>query len=185
MLCQVCNKTDATLRITRLVHGSVEELHVCEECAIRTSPYHAKLAKKRQKEKLSVENLLKDLLEKNDPGTTAEKGVVIPVDFVKTSTSCPSCGLEFRVYKQTFMLGCPDCYDSFGERLAADIERIHGTTEHHGGPPPESTLMQDIQSRLRDLRSELEDSVADEDFERAAQIRDAIRKVQEEAEEKK
>ena len=33
MLCQVCNKNEATVHYTKIINGEIEELHICEECA--------------------------------------------------------------------------------------------------------------------------------------------------------
>ena len=34
MLCQICNKRAATVHYTKIVNGEMEELHLCEECAL-------------------------------------------------------------------------------------------------------------------------------------------------------
>jgi protein arginine kinase activator len=174
MICQNCNKTEARIRITRISGGQAEDLHVCPECAVIISPYHAKMAKKQKKELLSVESLLKEVLEEQGGGLVEEI-----VEAPATLPICPSCGLTFRAYKQTCMLGCPDCYDSFGELLARDIKRLHGTLEHKGERVSTPSAPEiDLQSRLRLLRDELEEAVTGEDFSRAAKLRDEIRRLQ-------
>ena len=73
------------------------------------------------------------------------------------------------------------------------LERIHGATRHVGKVPaalrdavaasavaataaPGPTAPGD--ARLRDLRADLEHAVASEEYERAAALRDAIRKLE-------
>lgn len=183
MICQICQKQNFTLRITRLKDGVAEELRVCEDCAVRVSPYHAKLTKKKNLDKASVESLLNDLLSKQEGGGPLEDLLQLGAR-VDLSATCPSCGLDFQRYKQTYMLGCPDCYDSFGERLTEDIRRIHGATEHvTGRTPPAIRRNLDAQARARALRQELEECLEAEDYAAAARLRDEIRRLQEEGEE--
>lgn len=113
MLCQNCGKNNFTLKITRILDGVAEEMKVCEDCAVKISPYHAKIAKKKNLDKTSVENLLKDLLSKQDVTGQLEE-VLLGAKVVDLSATCGNCGLDFQRYKQTYMLGCPECYDSFG-----------------------------------------------------------------------
>lgn len=167
------------MKITRIVDGAAVEYNVCDECAATVSPHHAKINKKKKVDTLSVENLLKDLLSQQEAigvkmGLEGDAPAELPV--------CPSCGLEFLRYKQTFMLGCPDCYDAFGEYLLADLKKIHGATEHMGGRLAVSRSLIDLQARLRTLRHELDECVQSENFDRAAQLRDQIRRIQSEHE---
>ncbi|CAN5353747.1 hypothetical protein BH09SUM1_BH09SUM1_25170 [soil metagenome] len=177
MLCQLCSKADATIRITRIANKAVEELHVCEDCAAKASPYNAKLAKKKQIDKLSVENLLKDLLQQQEAGMIADLN---PPSGAPSADAllCPGCGLDFEKYRRTYMLGCPTCYDSFGERLLSDIRKIQGAVQHVGSRPVVENTYQDMQEKIRGLRVELEDAVECEEFARAVRIRDEIKKLQ-------
>ena len=179
MLCQNCGKQNFTLKITRIRDGVAEEVKVCEDCALQISPYHAKIAKKKNLDKTSVENLLKDLLSKQEVSGALEE-VLLGSKVVDLSATCGSCGLDFQRYKQTYMLGCPECYDSFGERLLSDIQRIHGATEHVAGKTSGTVRRNlDTQARSRALRQELEECLDSEDYARAARIRDELRKLQE------
>ncbi|MBI1292029.1 hypothetical protein GC173_12425 [bacterium] len=175
MICQNCQKAEATIRITRISQGKPTDMNLCGECALELSPYHAKLAKKKQADLLSVENLLKEML--HEQGGAIEE---VTEEVEAEGAVCPSCGLDFSAYKRTCMVGCADCYDSFGDLILRDIMKLHGATEHRGervSTPPAPTM--DMQARLRMMKDELEECVANEDFERAAVLRDEIRSLQE------
>ncbi len=175
MLCQVCQKRDAVMKITKLLDGAVSDYSVCRECAGNVSSHHAKITKSQSQ---TVQNLLKELLAQGEAaGAITVEGVNFP-----NMPACSHCGLDFLKYKQTFMLGCPHCYDEFGEFLLADIRKVHNATQHIGERLRTSVELVDMQGRLRQLKQELDESIREEDFERAVRVRDQIRTLQREQE---
>ncbi len=172
MLCQNCQKNEVKLKITRLVNGVPEELKVCEECAIKLSPYHAKLAKKREADKQSVEKMLQDLIgQASEEAATGTAG--------DGSPQCESCGLTYKRFRKTYMLGCPDCYDAFGEHLLEDIRRHHGADRHvPDRSEAQLTRTVDVETRIKALRLELDECIQSEDFDRAVRLRDEIRELE-------
>ena len=127
----------------------------------------------------------------------AIKGVNTPVselltNFVKlhsgTGTkagqdlSCADCGLTFAHFREHTLLGCTNCYKVFEPALATLIERAHeGGTHHVGKVPRRAGAGEHRQMRLMCMRKELDEAVAAENFERAAQLRDDIRSFEEQA----
>ncbi|MHC5109482.1 MAG: UvrB/UvrC motif-containing protein [Planctomycetota bacterium] len=135
------------------------ERHLCEQCA--------------EKEGIIV---------KHHPTTNA-----ILHDFIKQKTgmgsgdgpTCPKCGLSFREFQSTGQLGCPHDYEVFRELLTPLIERAHEDATHHVGKLPgnvEAPVRQ--QSSLVRLRRELQDAINDENYERAAKVRDEIKAME-------
>ena len=175
MLCQHCGKQDSSIKITRIANGTVDESNVCADCAMLVSPHQAKLLKKQRSEPLTVENILKELLAQSEGGAFAKSAAE---GTVAEGTECGSCGLEFHRYKKTGMLGCPDCYDAFAERLEQDLRKIHGATIHVGESVVARVEVIDHAARVRALKVELEEAIANEDYAHAARLRDEIRKYQ-------
>lgn len=96
-----------------------------------------------------------------------------------TKKSCATCGTGFRAFRQSGVLGCPDCYDAFAEQLGPMIERAqNGGTSHAGKCPKRGGASIDRQLRLQQLFKELEDAVAAEQYERAAELRDRLRELE-------
>lgn len=174
MKCERCGKNEAVIKLTRIRQGSVEELHVCQVCAAEISPYQAKLAMKKQ---LSVDTLLKELLEQQQGAKVIAEGP--GGKKIQGVEPCPTCGLDYMRYKSTLMLGCPDCYDAFGEALLADLEKMHGATQHVGTRREGAQTLMDWQARHRMLQAELQESVENEDYTRAATLRDELKKLEE------
>lgn len=88
---------------------------------------------------------------------------------------CPSCGMTYNQFTQLGRFGCPDCYDSFSSRLEPLLRRIQTGTSHTGKVPVKSGATLQQKRRLEALRRELQQAVANEQFERAAELRDQIK----------
>lgn len=158
-LCQHCNQCKATVHITDAIPEK-RERHLCEECA--------------EKEGVII---------KQTPHTTNE----IIQEFIKAKTglgkasdkSCPKCGLTFREFRLKGQLGCPYDYEAFREYLTPLIQRAHDGGTHHVGKVPvteDRTVVK--QSKLLKLRRHLDRAVAEEDYERAASLRDQISQLE-------
>ncbi|MCP3905631.1 MAG: hypothetical protein GY715_18550 [Planctomycetes bacterium] len=89
---------------------------------------------------------------------------------------CRTCGTSFASFRRTGLLGCSDCYTAFERHLAGMIERAqNGATSHAGKCPRRGGASIDRQLRVQRLFKELEDAVAAEQYERAAELRDRLR----------
>ena len=100
------------------------------------------------------------------------------------------CGTTFYNISKTGKVGCPDCYETFKNELAAVLKKINGSKQHTGrcpqrfknGQTAENKLSQtetqeDIETKLR---KQLEEAIKCENFEEAAKIRDQIKALKEE-----
>lgn len=96
----------------------------------------------------------------------------------KARKACPTCGISFGQFRQAGTLGCPDCYESFAEQLTPLIERAqNGATHHRGKTPRRAGASVDRQLLIQQLVKELDQAVAAEQYERAAQLRDRLRSL--------
>jgi len=87
---------------------------------------------------------------------------------------CPGCHISFAEFRKTMRLGCEECYTAFREQLLPTLKRIHNATRHAGHVPPSGgDATRDFE--LQRLRRELKKAIQDEDYERAAAMRDRIR----------
>jgi protein arginine kinase activator len=94
---------------------------------------------------------------------------------VEAGVACPRCGLTYADFRRVGRLGCGTCYETFGSELRPLLRRIHGSIEHTGCVP--SGLAEDHLRRkeMMKLKRELSLAVQDEEYEKAATLRDAIR----------
>jgi protein arginine kinase activator len=163
MKCQRCEK-QATFHITEIAKPEVIEVHLCEECA------RAYLAAQNEDggEAPSM------AVEQTKIGQTAEE--LARLD----QKTCPVCGITFYEFRQQGRLGCPHDYVCFETELEPLLLNIHDGTKHKGKRPVRGSQNTDRQTDLIRLRREMKDSVEREDYERARELRDQIRTVENE-----
>ncbi|MFH0963952.1 MAG: UvrB/UvrC motif-containing protein [Planctomycetota bacterium] len=165
MLCMVCKKNPATVQITDIRGGQKKQVNLCAECA------------KGQGVIIKAQDALAALLA--NIGQLAAKELEKGADL-----RCPSCGTSFADFRTRGRLGCPRDYEVFREMLEPLLMKIHGSLSHTGrSPAPKgreegaSGAMQRAR-QLTELREELKRAVAGEEYERAAELRDEIQKLE-------
>ena len=77
-------------------------------------------------------------------------------------------------------MGCPDCYTEFREEILPTLIKIHGKTEHKGISPENSgsaeTNAENTQvDEITKLENELKTAIENEEFEKAAELRDILK----------
>lgn len=159
MLCQHCKKQTATVHLTDLVKGEKRERHLCESCASQEGVV--------VKQHVSVPDLLNSFL-------MSQSGVQ-----EMARLRCPDCGMTFIEFRSQGLLGCPNDYEVFGEALGSVIERAQEGKTHHIGKTPGQPMEVNSTERERlSLQRELRDAVENEDYERAARLRDRLAELQ-------
>ncbi len=160
MLCQHCKKQTATVHLTDLVKGEKRERHLCEACASEEGVI--------VKQHVSVPDLLNSFLMSQSGAQELAR------------LRCPECGMTFMEFRSQGLLGCPNDYEVFGEALGGVIERAQeGRTHHTGRGPGKPPVETDATERERQsLQRELRDAVENEDYERAARLRDRLAELQ-------
>ncbi|MFO7941138.1 MAG: UvrB/UvrC motif-containing protein [Bacillota bacterium] len=166
MLCEICGQAEATVHITRTVNGETKEMHLCPKCAAAAGHLPWTSAKE-----FPVGTLFGGLLD----FTGGSEGIRSTTPTRRDV--CPTCGSSYESFRETGFLGCTDCYDAFADVLEPLLKKIHGDTIHRGkrpvGTPEESRA-----ATIERLREELQRSVELEEYERAAEIRDEIKRLE-------
>lgn len=170
MQCQHCKQHTATIHLTEIKDGQRSEMHMCEACA--------------QKQGLAVKNhiplneLLSTLLASQAQVVNSSSG---SSQFeVDEDMTCPTCGMTLVQFQKESLLGCANDYEVFDNTLRTVIEKTQGGNITHCGKVPSrapSTIAKQVETM--NLRSQLDDAVKTEDYERAAQLRDEIGKIDE------
>ena len=93
---------------------------------------------------------------------------------------CPRCGLLYSAFKETGRLGCAECYAAFQFQLRPLLRRIHGDTRHKGKSPTRDSEGVSRSRQMQRMYDELQRAVEREEFERAAELRDEIKKLERE-----
>ncbi|EEG78234.1 UvrB/UvrC motif-containing protein [Dethiobacter alkaliphilus] len=170
MLCQECQKKPATVHLTQIVDDEQSVQHLCEQCAQEKGDFHFD-----GHPPFSIHNLLTGLMNMD----AQPSGQVIGYS---TKVQCENCGLTYAQFGQIGRFGCSRCYPTFGERLLPLMRRIHGSTQHVGKVPTKAGGVVKLRRSIEEMRAELQALVAREEFEKAAEVRDQIRRMETEIE---
>jgi len=160
MICQSCEKAQATTHVKTIINGELTQYSLCTECA----------------RKLGYGNLLTGL--GCDFGSLLGGffGEVKPED--ADTLHCKGCKSSFDDIVRGGKVGCAECYHTFYNRLIPLIQRIHGNTTHCGKVPGSESLQPLPKNQLSLMRSELRDAIESENFEHAAILRDRIKELE-------
>ena len=165
MKCQICQKKKATVHLTELIDDQVTELHICEDCAREKSV--------QMEQQFGLADLLAGLSDFGKPVTAEKTQQVI---------QCQFCETTYQEFKKHGRLGCSECYQSFRSQLANLLKKIHGASHHTGKKPLHFKGQAEQQvlpsDDLEELKQQLHQAVLSEDYEKAAQLRDKIRAME-------
>ncbi|OAJ72192.1 hypothetical protein AYJ08_18805 [Brevibacillus sp. SKDU10] len=178
MNCEECGKRPATLHLTKIVNGEKSETHICEQCAKEKGEYFSGFGN------FGLNNLLAGLLN-FDPMNKGVSSQQINQNTVSPLTRCETCGLTYTQFSKSGRFGCSDCYNHFGAKLDPLFRRIHGNTQHMGKVPERTGSQLKIKKDLQQLKTALQQHIATEEFEKAAEIRDRIRALEQKIEQSK
>ncbi len=168
MKCQHCDKP-ATFHITELTGGKPHELHLCEDHARQ---YLTQSTAEPAENTTMAAALAHQMAQQMQVGQTAE--ALAKLD----QQSCPVCGVTFYEFRSQGRLGCPHDYVCFQEQLEPLILNIHGEGEHVGKTPKSGSGGSRKRTQLIRLRREMKDAVHEENYERASELRDLLRKAE-------
>ena len=174
MLCQECEEHPATLHFTKIVNGEKVEYHICDTCAKDKGEYIP------GSKSFSIHQLLSGLLDTENlfSAGTEESGEA--KQHVKERLRCPHCGLTYSQFAEMGRFGCARCYEAFDGKLDPIFRRIHGGNDAHAGKIPKRQGKDlHVHREIEQLRQTMKEQIEAEEFEKAAEIRDQIRSLQE------
>jgi len=150
MKCDICGIREAVMFIQEVTPSSTRELHLCAECA----------AEKR--------------ISTDGGRLEVPLGKIFPMR--PENRLCRICGLSLADLRKYRRAGCPNCYKDFSSEIYAILSGSKGGT--YTGSLPKRIA--GFRSRLEDravLENSLNESVAREDYEKAAVYRDRLREL--------
>jgi protein arginine kinase activator len=156
MTCQRC-RDEASVHLTEMIDGRRQELHLCLPCARK-----AGLVLPESPPLLALDAVIQNLI-------VANVGELVGA---LAELRCSYCGLRFMEFRCEGRLGCPHDYEAFDQGLTPLLRRTHGATRHIGKFPRRHRAK--ATPRLQ-LRAQLREAVAREDYELAARLRDQLR----------
>ncbi|WP_282142399.1 UvrB/UvrC motif-containing protein [Cytobacillus oceanisediminis] len=171
MICQECNQRPATLHFTKVVNGEKAEFHLCEKCAQEKG----EMFMLGSGSGFSINNLLAGLLNIQPAFQEAGQDAFQQEKILQ----CEQCSLTFQQFIKVGRFGCANCYETFKDQLNPILRRLHsGNFSHSGKIPARIGGTIHLRRNIDDLKNNLKEMIAKEEFERAAELRDEIRKLE-------
>jgi protein arginine kinase activator len=170
MLCENCKKNEASVHFTQIINGEKKEFNICESCAKEADGFQI-AGDMGFGSSFSFLNILSGIMDYMGPSQNISKSQVL---------TCKNCGTTYNEFKKYGLLGCSECYKNFSPAIIPVIKRVQGNLEHVGKIPKKLGKEIMEKRRLSKLKEELQKAIANEEYEKAAQIRDDIKSLQSE-----
>ena len=149
MLCEKCGKNEATFYYKENINGTEKAYHLCADCAKKLE---------ESGEIRSFDGNFFDSMNKIFSGDNLFGSLFAPIGQRhalgagnREKKTCPLCGSTFEDIVENGKLGCPMCYEVFGDALPATIQRIHGRTKHTGNVPKRFRAALEAKEKLQKL----------------------------------
>lgn len=160
MLCDNCKKREASVRYEENINGDKKEINLCTVCSKELG--------------ILSHNFMDNML-----FSFFDEPLSIGYEKVKEE-KCPKCGYTFSDYANTGFLGCDECYSTFTSKLEPVLHKLHGKSHHVKLKDNISTGKP--KNKLEELQEQLKESIEKEEYEKAAVLRDKIKKIKERGE---
>lgn len=173
MLCEKCNKNTANVHFVKIINGVKQEMNICEKCAKDLDGVNF-VADKSVDSPFYFQSLISGIMDYI--GQTSK-------DTTDTQVTCSNCGMTYSEFKKNGLMGCSECYKEFNSTVVPVIKRVQGNVEHVGKVPNKAGKGLVDRKNLMKLKEELQRCILEEEYERAAEIRDEIKALQQKMEE--
>jgi protein arginine kinase activator len=167
--CQACGHRPAVVEFIQVTGDTRRELSLCRECALSMGVR----AQVEAFQRLS-QLLLHDMTISGIPDEMR----------AALSAKCSACGLVFAEFVKTGLLGCPQCYEDFKDLLKPVLRRMHGVTKKPAASQTQKKAegvhehTEDMVAETREqLEMELHLALLEEDYEKAAALRDKLKNL--------
>ena len=171
MICNKCGQNHAEIYYKQTINGNTVEYALCSKCAEEL----------KMNGKLNIKMPLDDFPFGiyGDELMGLKELFGLPHDnrqrAVAEKKKCTLCSSTFDDLVKTGRIGCAECYKVFADELKANIERIHGKNEYMGKGNVQPMEEQPKPNEIVELKKQLEQAINEQEFEKAAVLRDKIR----------
>ncbi|MFH1066438.1 MAG: UvrB/UvrC motif-containing protein [bacterium] len=159
MLCERCKSEEATVFVTQVINGETHKVDLCARCAKEMGVTDVS--------GFSLADLLLNL-HAEEPSLGSSLGEEV---------KCPKCDYTQEQLQKTGRMGCAECYETFKDLLRGFFKDFHRAAHHCGKKPARQIGLIGEEQHLKDLQKELETSISEEKFEKAAWLRDQIKAI--------
>lgn len=179
MLCQKCHKKTASVFISSIINGQETKMYLCSDCAKDYPLFNFNF-----QEPFSIKDVMDKFNIDDNSLSEDEYNKLLEIDKDSIDKSgkeiiCPNCYSTYDEYRETGKLGCSKCYEAFEKQLKPILKNIYGYEDYIGKIPKNSDNEIYISNEIRILKEDLNRAVEQEEYEKAADIRDKIKELEE------
>ena len=172
LVCQECNENPATIHFTKIINGEKTEFQLCENCSKKKGDM---VLFNNVNGPFSIHNLLAGLMNLDNNFEQKQKSSIQETE----ELHCQKCKMTYSQFTNLGRFGCSECYKVFDKQLMPILRRLHsGNSSHTGKIPQRIGGSINLQRQIDDLKKALQVSIQQEEFERAAELRDEIRTLE-------
>lgn len=162
--CEMCGEEGSVIHLLRVQDGEVTHTRLCHDCAETLAGETEGIALV-----LAVPAALRRIA-----GTKAREEALEPPGGRDENRVCTVCGTTLADLKEMGLVGCPVCYQVFGEQLWGAVQEGADPVEHLGKIPHRGPASDSVRHEVIRLKRMLNELVRTERFEEAAGVRDRL-----------
>ncbi|MDU4862841.1 MAG: UvrB/UvrC motif-containing protein [Terrisporobacter othiniensis] len=176
MLCQKCHKKTASVFISSIINGQESRMYLCNDCAKNYPLFNF-----NSQDPFSIKDVMEkfDISEDDSIETKKENLLAMDKDCEESEIVCPNCYSTYNEYRETGKVGCSKCYEVFEKQLKPILRNIYGYEEYIGKSPKKDNSHIYPSKEMITLKEDLNRAVEQEEYEKAAYIRDKIKELEE------
>lgn len=167
MLCDECGKNEANFIIKMMTEDGVRERNLCPECVKK---YNIR------QNQVGFGDIMKLF-----GGFNRKREEEAEEYSEHDDMTCFACGMTFGEFRKKRQLGCSECYSEFAEPLKKLYPDVF-SRRHTGRTPARAGGDGGVAQNIERLMRELQSAIDEENYERAAQVRDEVRQLRARAE---
>lgn len=166
MLCQNCGKNEATTHIKQVINGDTAERHLCSECA-----EHLATATRSR----ASASMLPDF-----------SGISSAMQSIRSARrerwfAARNAALRSMISSARAESAARSATKFFYNELKPSLQRIHGQIHHSGKIASTAEPVSEEEAKIdekEELKKQMDEAVAAQNFELAAQLRDRIKELE-------
>ena len=179
MLCEICKKNVATVKVVKSVNGNTSQLNICLECAnINVNDMQEQISENdiARIDKALKDADIKNVIQKiNEAMNKHENGKVKESEVSEEDTIvCSGCHQTYVDFINTAILGCPECYKAFDHKFREVLKDFSNGGVNIGKIPKSADEIIKNKRELEFAKVKLSRAIENEDYETASKYRDII-----------
>jgi len=168
MKCSICKRNDAIIHVHEYSEKGVRKINLCLKCAIKKG-----LNTSIEELDGIFSNFIKNLFKENKSRNKLKSSDIN----YKVNLTCPECKTTINEFSDDLMLGCSVCYTVFEQIIDLIIYKRNNSLNYKGKLPKILNIVKEDKTNLFMLKDQLNNYIMKEDYKKAAEIRDEIKKL--------